>query len=101
MATVSAEQAATTAAQALALGKLGRSRAVFGFSLLAVASLVTCARNRGVDILSLTVITGSLNASPFEGRVSATFNTRRGGSATCEFSKLPTRFTPATLSSHT
>jgi hypothetical protein len=76
---------------------------VFGLSLTA-AFLVACGVNRdhdrSLDILSRTVITGSVNASPFEGRVSATFNTRRGGSSSCEFDKLPTGFTPATMNTH-
>ncbi len=75
-----------------------------GLSLTAGGLLVACSLNRdhdrSVDILSRTVITGSVNASPFEGRVSATFNTRRGGTSSCEFDKLPTSFTPATINTH-
>jgi hypothetical protein len=79
---------------------------VFGLSLTGAAFLAACSanrdrdRNRGVDILSRTVITGSVNGSPFEGRVSATFNTRRGGSSSCEFARLPEGFTPATVNTH-
>lgn len=77
---------------------------VFGLSLTGAAFLAACTanrdRHRGVDILSRTVITGSVNGSPFEGRVSATFNTRRGGSSSCEFDRLPAGFTPATINSH-
>ncbi|HSB63972.1 MAG TPA: hypothetical protein VLJ18_07395 [Thermoanaerobaculia bacterium] len=77
---------------------------VLGLSVTAAAFLVACSldrdQNRGIEILSRTVITGSVNASPFEGQVSATFNTRRGGSSSCEFSKLPTGFTPATVNTH-
>ena len=73
---------------------------VFGLSLTGAAFLAGCSANRGVDILSRTVITGSVNGSPFEGRVSATFNTRHGGSSSCEFDRLPAGFTPATINSH-
>ena len=77
---------------------------VLGLSLTVAAFLVACSVNRdhrrNVDILSRTVITGSVNGSPFEGRVSATFNTRRGGSSSCEFGKLPAGFTPATVNTH-
>jgi hypothetical protein len=55
---------------------------VLGLSLTAAAFLVACSLNRdhgrSVDILSRTVITGSVNGSPFEGSVSATFNTGAG-----------------------
>ncbi len=75
-----------------------------GLSLTVAAFLVACSVNRdhgrNVDILSRTVITGSVNGSPFEGRVSATFNTRRGGSSSCEFAKLPAGFTPSTINTH-
>jgi hypothetical protein len=77
---------------------------VLGLSLT-TAFLVACSLNRdhgrSVDILSRTVITGSVNGGPFEGSVSATFNTRRGGSSSCEFAKLPTGFTPGTINTHT
>ena len=53
-----------------------------------------------VDIVSRSAIRGSINGSPFEGSISATFNTGKGGSSTCEFGQLPPRFTPGTLSTH-
>jgi hypothetical protein len=63
------------------------------------AFLLAC--DRKIDIVSRTTITGSVNGSPVEGRVSATFNTGRGGRSTCEFDRLPTGFTPGTFSTHT
>ena len=62
--------------------------------------LVGCYRyqaDRGVDILSRTTVTGTVNGSPFKGQVSATLNTRRGGSSSCVFDQLPQGFTPASL----
>jgi hypothetical protein len=53
---------------------------------------------KSVDIVSRSVIRGSVNGSPLEAEVLATFNTRRGGNSTCVFSALPTGFTPGTLS---
>lgn len=54
-----------------------------------------------VEIVSRSSIFGTINSMPIDATVVATFNTGRGGRSTCEFSKLPSGFTPGTLSSHT
>ena len=56
---------------------------------------------KDMDVVSKTVVTGAVNGSAVEGTVNATFNTGRGGRSTCEFVKLPPKFTPGTLSTHT
>ena len=56
---------------------------------------------KDVDVVSKTVISGMVNGSAIDGTVNATFNTGRGGRSTCEFVKLPPKFTPGTLSTHT
>ena len=53
------------------------------------------------DITSRSTITGLVNGSAVEGKISATFNTGRGGSSTCEFSQLPEGFNPGTFGTHT
>jgi hypothetical protein len=90
----------------------GRSSgvAVFGRSAtpLAVVALATLlgavtfllACTRPVDVVSRTTLTGAINGSPVEGRVTASFNTSRGGRSSCEFDRLPVGFTPGTLSTH-
>jgi hypothetical protein len=59
------------------------------------------AERPNVDIESRTSITGEVNGSVIAGSVLATFNTGRGGKSTCEFSRLPEKFTPATVGTHT
>lgn len=78
-------------------------RLVGALLLVAAGCLVACDReaSRGVDIVSRTTVTGVVNGSPLSGTISATLNTRRGGSSTCEFDRLPTGFTPATINTHT
>lgn len=69
-----------------------------GVFLLACAHSV---RVHNIDIVSRTAISGSINGSAFESRVSATLNTGRGGRSTCEFIRLPPKFTPGTCATHT
>jgi hypothetical protein len=58
-------------------------------------------RVHNIDIVSRTVISGSINGTAFEGRVSAILNTGRGGRSTCEFARLPPNFTPGTCATQT
>lgn len=58
-------------------------------------------RTRDIDVTARTTMSGTVNDSPIEVDVLATFNTGRGGSSTCTFTKLPTGFNPATLGTHT
>lgn len=80
-------------------------RLAMAWSLLGMGVvLLACAHNtrvRRIDVVSRTVISGSINASAVKGRVSATINTGRGGRSTCEFEQLPPSFTPGTLATHT
>lgn len=55
----------------------------------------------GVDIQARVTISGMVNGNPIEGTATASFNTRRGGSASCTFTKLPDGFTPGTINTHT
>jgi len=57
--------------------------------------------NHDLDIVSNSSITGMVNGEAVEGSISASFNTGRGGSSTCTFSKLPKGFSPATFGTHT
>jgi hypothetical protein len=78
-------------------------------SLVLVLGITACtSKDQGeavsaasVRITSLTSITGTVNESPFEGKISATIDTDGGGSSTCEFAKLPPGYQPSTLYTHT
>jgi hypothetical protein len=75
-------------------------------SFLLVFGIAACARDGvqvrpDVDVTSRTTITGSVNQSPVEGTVTATFNTGRGGTSTCRFTVLPQTFNPGTFGTHT
>jgi hypothetical protein len=74
----------------------------WGLSLIFFAFLAGCAHHQtpDIDITARSTISGFVNGSAMEGRVSALVNTGRGGSSTCEFSKLPDRFTPGTIGTH-
>lgn len=69
---------------------------------MSVLFLLACSHRtrsvHGIDIVSGTSITGSVNGAAFENRVSATLNIGHGGRSSCEFSHLPVGFTPGTLS---
>jgi len=71
------------------------------FCVTGLVSACRSASRPNVDIVSISSISGAINGMPIEATVSATFNTGRGGRSTCEFSKLPSGFTPGTLSTHT
>lgn len=61
---------------------------------------VACRTYRGtpsVDIVSKSMVNGTVNGLPLKATVSANFNTIRGGHSSCTFSQLPTAFTPGTL----
>lgn len=75
-------------------------------SPLLVLGIIACAQHElqvrpDVDVVSGTEITGSVNQSPVEGTISATFNTGRGGTSTCRFPQLPPTFNPGTFGTHT
>ena len=57
-------------------------------------------RDMDVDVTAKTTVAGIVNGSPIEVDVLATFNTGRGGSSTCTFTKLPAGFNPASLGTH-
>jgi len=69
--------------------------------IILFAPLAACRREKDIDITAKTAISGIVNGSPLEVNVVATFNTGRGGSSTCTFTKLPTGFNPASLGTHT
>jgi hypothetical protein len=56
---------------------------------------------KDIEIVSLTEIVGTVNGAAVEARVSATIDTGRGGTTTCQFAKLPDLFTPGTFGTHT
>jgi hypothetical protein len=62
------------------------------------AQVCPCPAPPGIDIISRSAVDGSINNMPLQATVLATFNTTAGGQSTCEFSSLPTGFTPGTLS---
>lgn len=75
-------------------------RRVMLLSVLGTAGLLMgCARR--MEILSRTEITGTVNASEVQGRVVSTIYIDRGGQSTCEFTRLPMGFNPATFGTHT
>ena len=71
--------------------------------IILFASLTACPRGQvqDIDITAKTTISGTVNGNPLAVDVLATFNTGRGGSSTCTFTKLPTGFNPASLGTHT
>lgn len=71
---------------------------MFGLILM---NQIGCVKHQDIDITSRSTISGSVNGSAVEGKISATFNTGRGGSSTCDFSHLPVGFNPATFGTHT
>jgi hypothetical protein len=73
---------------------------VVGATVALTAAVVSCRRDRGIDVTARTTISGTINGSPLEASVVATFNTSGGGRSTCRFTKLPTGFNPATLGTH-
>jgi hypothetical protein len=73
---------------------------LLGLIVVLFASLAGCFRHAAIDISAETSVSGTVNGSPMEGNVLASFNTARGGSSTCTFSRLPAGFTPGTLGTH-
>lgn len=80
---------------------LDRRLLFFCLSVALLAPLAACRRERDIDVRAKTTISGAVNGGPLEAEILATFNTGRGGSSTCSFTKLPTGFNPATLGTHT
>lgn len=72
-----------------------------GVGVVLIVSFAACRRASDIDITSRSTISGIVNGSTVEGKISATFNTSRGGTSTCEFSQLPAGFTPGTFGTHT
>lgn len=54
-----------------------------------------------LEVTARTLISGLVNGQALEGNVLAELNTGGGGRSKCEFSRLPKRFTPASLGTHT
>jgi hypothetical protein len=69
--------------------------------IILLAPLAACHRQQNIDVTAKTIVSGNINGSPIEVDILATFNTGRGGSSTCTFTKLPPDFNPATLGTHT
>jgi hypothetical protein len=74
---------------------------IVALSVICAASFLLSCKKRSMDIVSRTVITGSVNATAFQGSINATITTGRGGTSTCVFEQLPPRFTPGTIGTHT
>ena len=72
---------------------------MLALSLLGMTAFPSACR-RKIDIVSRTVITGSANGAAFQGNVTATINTGRGGQSTCAFDQLPPSFMPGTIGTH-
>lgn len=70
--------------------------------IMLFASLTACYKReiRDIDVTSKTTYSGTINGSPWESEVVATFNTGRGGTSTCKFTKIPSGFNPASLGTH-
>lgn len=69
--------------------------------IILLAPLAACHRQQNIDVTAKTTVSGNVNGNPIEVEILATFNTGRGGSSTCTFTKLPPDFNPATLGTHT
>jgi hypothetical protein len=71
------------------------------FSLLGLATFsVACKRNRKIEIVSRTQVSGSVNNAAFKGTITATINVGRGGHSSCAYEQLPPLFSPATIGTH-
>lgn len=66
--------------------------------MILFALFSSCRSDR--NIASRSTISGTVNGSPVQGMISATFYTGRGGNSSCTFSKLPAGFNPGTFGSH-
>jgi hypothetical protein len=73
-----------------------RSLLLTSIGLLSLACHVIYSQ-RAVDVVSRSTVTGTVNGAALTAEVSATFSTVKGGRSRCEFSRLPTGFTPGTL----
>jgi hypothetical protein len=69
--------------------------------IVLLTSLTACRQQQDIDVTAKTTVSGNVNGSPIEVDILATFNTGRGGSSTCTFTKFPPDFNPATLGTHT
>ena len=82
------------------------SRRRTGMLLALILGITTACATRDVvrltdrDIVSRTRVKGTVNGAAVAGTVSATLNTGRGGSSTCEYPQLPGGFNPGTLNTH-
>lgn len=74
---------------------------LFATAIILFFALAACPRKQDIDVQSKTTVSGVVNGSPLEVEVLAKFNTGRGGSSACTFSKLPAGFNPASLGTHT
>lgn len=83
---------------ALQLSVLSAGALFFGCAQHGAAGPVA---RKDIEIVSITELSGAVNGSAIEGRVTASINTARGGTSTCQFTQLPERFTPGTFSTHT
>lgn len=77
-----------------------------GVLLVLVLGIATACATKDVvrlpdrDIASRMRVKGTVNGIAVAGTVSASINTGRGGSSTCEYSQLPRGFNPGTLNTH-
>lgn len=69
--------------------------------IILLVTIAGCRREQDIDVTAKTTISGTVNGSLMEVDVTAVFNTGRGGSSTCKFTKLPSGFNPASLGTHT
>lgn len=59
-----------------------------------------CKRNRNLEIVSRTAVSGSLNNAAFKGTITATINVGHGGHSSCAYEQLPPTFSPGTIGTH-
>jgi hypothetical protein len=74
---------------------------MLAIGIILLAPLTACRQQQNIDVTAKTTVSGNVNGSPLEVDILATFNTGRGGSSTCTFTKFPPDFNPATLGTHT
>jgi hypothetical protein len=82
------------------------SRRRVGVLLVLVLGIATACATKDVirladrDIVSRMRVKGTVNGAAVAATVSASLNTGRGGSSTCEYAQLPSGFNPGTLNTH-
>jgi hypothetical protein len=73
---------------------------VLGLGIATACATKDVIRLTDRDIVSRPRVKGTVNGAAVAGTVSASLNTGRGGTSTCDYAQLPSGFNPGTLNTH-